>query len=80
MAENNNQQESNGNGYKESRNVGIAVFILLLALTVGEYFIGSIAVDWNWPLWGIAVFKAALIVYFFMHVTKLFSSSEEESS
>jgi fatty acid desaturase len=80
MAENNNQQETNGNGYKESRNTGIAVFILLLALTVGEYFIGSIAVDWNWPLWGIAVFKAALIVYFFMHVTKLFGSSEEESS
>jgi hypothetical protein len=80
MAENNNQQETNGNGYKESRNIGMAVFILLLALTVGEYFIGSIAVDWNWPLWGIAVFKAALIVYFFMHITKLFGSSEEESS
>ena len=80
MAENNTQEEQNGNGYKEDRNIGLAVFILLLALTVGEFFIGYIATDWNWPLWGIAIFKAALIVYYFMHVTKLFGSSEEETS
>jgi hypothetical protein len=80
MAENNTQEEQNGNGYKEDRNIGLAVFILLLALTVGEFFIGYIATDWNWPLWGIAIFKAALIVYYFMHVTKLFGSSEEEIS
>lgn len=80
MSEIKNQEEQNGNGYKEQRNVGFAVFILLLALTVGEFFIGYIATDWNWPLWGIAIFKAALIVYYFMHVTKLFGSSEEETS
>lgn len=80
MAENKNQAEENGNGYKDSRTTGVAVFILLLALSVGEYFIGSIAVDWNWPLWGIGIFKAVLIIYYFMHVTKLFGSSEEESS
>lgn len=80
MAENKNQAEENSNGYKESRTTGVAVFILLLALTVGEYFIGSIAEDWNWPLWGIGIFKAVLIVYYFMHVTKLFSGSEEENS
>ena len=80
MAENNTQEEQNGDGYKEDRNIGLAVFILLLALTVGEFFIGYIATDWNWPLWGIAIFKAALIVYYFMHVTKLFGSSEEETS
>jgi hypothetical protein len=80
MSELKNQEEQNGNGYKEQRNVGLAVFILLLALTVGEFFIGYIATDWNWPLWGIAIFKAALIIYYFMHVTKLFGSSEEETS
>lgn len=80
MSEIKNQEEQNGNGYKEQRNVGFAVFILLLALTVGEFFIGYIATDWNWPLWGIAIFKAALIVYYFMHVTQLFGSSEEETS
>jgi hypothetical protein len=80
MSEIKNQEEQNGNGYKEQRNVGLAVFILLLALTVGEFFIGYIATDWNWPLWGIAIFKAALIIYYFMHVTKLFGSSEEETS
>lgn len=80
MAEKMTQEEQNGNGYKEQRNVGVAVFILLIALTLGEFFIGYIATDWNWPLWGIAIFKAALIVYYFMHVTNLFGSSEEESS
>ena len=80
MSEIKNQEEQNGNGYKEQRNVGFAVFILLLALTVGEFFIGYIATDWNWPLWGIAIFKAVLIIYYFMHVTKLFGSSEEETS
>ena len=80
MADNKNQEEQNGNGYKEDRNIGFAVFILLIALTIGEFFIGYIATDWNWPLWGIAIFKAVLIVYYFMHVTKLFGSSEEEIS
>jgi caa(3)-type oxidase subunit IV len=80
MADNKKQEEQNGNGYKEDRNIGFAVFILLIALTIGEFFIGYIATDWNWPLWGIAIFKAVLIVYYFMHVTNLFGSSEEEIS
>ena len=80
MADNKKQEEQNGNGYKEDRNIGFAVFILLIDLTIGEFFIGYIATDWNWPLWGIAIFKAVLIVYYFMHVTKLFGSSEEEIS
>jgi quinol-cytochrome oxidoreductase complex cytochrome b subunit len=80
MADNNTQAEQNGIGYKEDRNIGVAVFILLIALTIGEFFIGYIATDWNWPLWGIAIFKAALIIYYFMHVTKLIGSSEEETS
>jgi hypothetical protein len=80
MAENKTQEDQNGTGYKEDRNIGAAVFILLIALTIGEFFIGYIAIDWNWPLWGIAIFKAALIIYYFMHVTKLFGVAEEETS
>ena len=80
MDENNNVEEQNNGDYKEQKNIGIAVFLLLVALTIGEFFIGSIAVDWNWPLWSIAIFKAALIIYYFMHVTRLFGSSEEEGS
>ena len=80
MDEKTNVEEHNNGDYKEQKNIGIAVFLLLVALTIGEFFIGSIAELWNWPLWGIAIFKAVLIIYYFMHVTRLFGSSEEESS
>ena len=30
MAENKTQEDQNGNGYKEDRNIGAAVFILLI--------------------------------------------------
>lgn len=80
MVENNKVEEQNNGDYKDQKNIGIAVFLLLIALTIGEFFIGSIAADWNWPLWGISIFKAVLIIYYFMHVTRLFGNSEEESS
>lgn len=80
MEEKSKSEEQNNSGYKEDKNIGIAVFLLLVALTIGEFFIGSIAIDWNWPLWSIAIFKAALIIYYFMHVTRVFGKSEEEGS
>jgi hypothetical protein len=80
MEDKSKSEEQNNGGYKEDKNIGVAVFILLVALTIGEFFIGSIAVDWNWPLWSIAIFKAALIIYYFMHVTRVFGKSEEEGS
>jgi|GEM_PF-1534456 hypothetical protein len=80
MEENEKKQEQNNRGYKEDRNIGVAVFILLISLTIGEVFIGAIAVDWTWPLWGIAILKAVLIVYYFMHVTRMFGMPKEEQS
>jgi len=80
MEENEKKQEQNNGGYKEDRNIGVAVFILLISLTIGEVFIGAIAVDWTWPLWGIAILKAVLIVYYFMHVTRMFGMPKEEQS
>jgi hypothetical protein len=80
MEENEKKQEQNNGEYKEDRNIGMAVFILLISLTIGEVFIGAIAVDWTWPLWGIAILKAVLIVYFFMHVTRMFGMPKEEQS
>lgn len=80
MEENEKKQDQNNGGYKEDRNIGVAVFILLISLTIGEVFIGAIAVDWTWPLWGIAILKAVLIVYYFMHVTRMFGMPKEEQS
>ena len=80
MEEKSKSEEQNNGGYKEDKNIGVAVFLLLVALTIGEFFIGYIAIDWNWPLWSIAIFKAALIIYYFMHVTRVFGQSEEEGS
>jgi hypothetical protein len=57
--------------------IGIAVFVLLAAMTIGEYLIGSIAIGWTWPLWGIAILKATLIIRDYMHLPKVFGSTEE---
>lgn len=78
MEENEIQQDKNNGAYRNDRNIGVAVFILLISLTIGEVFIGAIAVDWTWPLWGISIIKASLIVYFFMHVTRMFGMPKEE--
>ena len=80
MEEMNEAAEKKNGGYREKKNIGVAVFLVLIALTIGEFFIGRIAVDWSWPLWGIALLKAALIIYYFMHVTRVFGMSKEDYS
>ncbi len=65
---------------KEAWQAGISVFILLLALTIGEYFIGSIAVTWGLLLLSIALIKAFFVVRDYMHLGRLFSGEEEESA
>jgi hypothetical protein len=62
---------------KDAYRVGVAVFILLIVLTIGEFFIGSIAYTWAWPMWGIAILKAAMIVRDYMHLPRLFAGDEE---
>jgi cytochrome c oxidase subunit IV len=69
--------ETKQNGKSELFRLGWTVLILLAALTVGEYFIGSIAVGWIAPLFLIALIKAGLIVRDYMHISRLFTGDEE---
>ena len=67
-----------GNKKKEAYQIGIAVFVLLIAFTIGEYWVGSIAVTWGWALLIISVFKAFFIIRDYMHLPRLFAGDEEE--
>lgn len=60
--------------------VGVAVFIVLAALTIGEFAIGAISPSWIAPLFGVALLKAFLIVRDYMHLPRLFAGEEEEQS
>jgi len=57
--------------------VGMAVMILLIVLTIGEFLLGKIAIGWTWPLWGIAIIKAFFIVRDYMHFPRLFEGDQE---
>ena len=63
---------------KEAFQVGIAVFVLLIAFTIGEYWIGSIAVTWGSALLIISVIKAFFIIRDYMHLPRLFAGDEED--
>jgi uncharacterized membrane protein YdcZ (DUF606 family) len=62
---------------KQAYAVGVTVLILLAVLTIGEYMLGSIAVDWWAPLVGIALLKAFYVVRDYMHVSRVFAGEEE---
>ncbi len=54
-----------------AQRTGLYVFLALLVLTIAESFIGSLATPITVLLIIIALVKAAMIVYFFMHVYRL---------
>jgi hypothetical protein len=63
---------------KAAWQTGFAVFVLLLALTIGEFFVGTVAVTWWFILLGIALLKAFFVVRDYMHLPRLFQGDEEE--
>jgi hypothetical protein len=73
MAEENNYNENKAEAFR----IGFTVLVLLAALTVGEYFIGSIAIGWTAPLIVIGLIKAFFIVRDYMHISRVFAGGEE---
>jgi hypothetical protein len=71
--ENKTSASPNNDAYR----IGVAVFILLIFLTIGEFAIGSIAPAWTAPLFVVAVIKAFFIVRDYMHLPRLFTGEEE---
>lgn len=66
-------------GAKATR-IGLRVLAALLVLTWLEYLV-FIVVPFNLPLMLVMnVADAALIIYFFMHVTRVWRSEKEEGS
>ncbi|MCA9917602.1 MAG: cytochrome C oxidase subunit IV family protein [Anaerolineales bacterium] len=56
---------------KAAQRTGLYVFVALLVMTIVESVIGSLETPITVLLLIIALVKAALIVYFFMHVYRL---------
>jgi hypothetical protein len=65
------------NKKKEQYAIGIAVLILLGLLTIGEFFVGSVASTWWAPLLGVALIKAFFVVRDYMHIGEVFTVEEE---
>ena len=55
---------------------GILVFLALAVLTVVEYFIGVLegGILQALLLWAMIMLKAGLVLWFFMHLRRVFSS------
>lgn len=62
---------------KEKYNVGVAVLILLAAITIGEFGIAVVGKNIGAILMLIAVLKAFFIIRDYMHFGRLFSEEEE---
>lgn len=52
---------------------GLIVFGVLALLTLVEYFLGVNQVPAFW-MWLVALVKAGLVIWFFMHVFRVFDS------
>ncbi len=72
------RQGSHAADGKEPLRIGWQVFIALAVLTIVEFAL-AVVIDANLPiLVVIAIMKAGLIMYYFMHVLKIWRSGEEE--
>ena len=52
---------------------GVVVFAILAVLTAIEYFLGTAEVHMVF-LWAIALVKAGLVLWYFMHLPKVFKA------
>jgi caa(3)-type oxidase subunit IV len=64
---NNNKDESK----QQELAQGVGIFLILTVLTVIEYFLGTRAAVVP-IMWLIALLKAGLVLWFFMHVKRAF--------
>jgi len=62
----------------EAFRVGAGVLILLVVMTIGEFWIGAVASAWWAPLLSIAVLKAFFVMRDYMHLPRLFAPEEAE--
>ena len=69
----------NKNPQNDIYRIGVAIFIILVSLTLGEYAIGSVAPAWGAILLSVAVLKAFFIIRDYMHLGRLFSGEEDHS-
>ncbi len=58
---------------------GVTVFAALAVLTAIEYAIGVMELPTLF-LWAIALVKAGLVIWFFMHVFRVFGAEDGEHS
>jgi hypothetical protein len=63
---------NNSESKRQELNRGVYVFLVLAILTIIEYFLGISGTP-AFFMWIIALVKAGLVVWFFMHVKRVFS-------
>ena len=63
---------NNGNSKRQELLRGVIVFLGLAALTAAEYLLAISGIP-SFFLWILALVKAGLVVWFFMHVKRVFT-------
>lgn len=67
----NNQNESK----QQELSLGVGIFVVLAFLTAVEYFLGTHSAP-TLLMWIIALVKAGLVIWFFMHIRRAFHEEE----
>ena len=70
------ENESVNGAKKSAYRQGIYVFLVLAVLTIAEFFIAQVSGGRAVPLLLIALIKSALIVYYFMHIYRLWGEEK----